>query len=269
MLFMSGIHIKPQLVGHTDIEESVLISKKDKIDYVLADPKFGMFSLFAYHIARSDTNVFFCSHVFSLILALPILIFVVQWTMYISILTHQIRIYDVGICPNRASVEEKTMMATISLFYFIKSFFLWDNIVDRTHRLKMMPSDSYIVMLDTFQEFGFNLVVYLTNLWIIFTERDFMSMFFNMLAMEFLMDMDNEFERVYFSYLPEVAVNIYDTIFVTYAKNISLITAKTTRSCRFRYCRRLTYIPYKIIILLFLCLPGICFFIVFFGAICK
>ena len=136
--------------------------------------------------------------------------------MYFAIVSHQARTYEDGICPNQAPLEEKLMMAAVSMFYFIKSFFLWDNIVDRTHRKKMIPSTSYIVMLDTFQEFGFNLLVYMTNLWIIFADPDFLNMFFNTLAMEYLMEMDNEFERAYFSYLPGVAADIYDNMFVTY-----------------------------------------------------
>ena len=257
-------------------EEQSEMSMEEKTEQVLSDPKFGMFSLFAYHVTSGrhnnmmkTRNTVFCSHIFSLLLALPILVFITQWVMYISFVTHQIRTYEAGICPNQATGEGKAMMAAIALFYFIKSFFLWDSIVDRTHRKKMIPSVSYIVMLDTFQEFGFNLMVYLTNLWIIFAEQDFMNMFFNTLAMEFLMEMDNEFERAYFSYLPGVAASIYDTMFVTYRENVVLVNQKAHESSGFRCCRRITWLPFKILIFLFMCLPFICFFMIFFGAICK
>ena len=167
------------------------ISTEEKIELVLGDPKFGMFSLFAYHLtsgrhstALKRRNTVFCSHIFSLVLALPILVFVTQWLMYIAVLAYQIRSYEAGFCPNQATWEGKMLMVAIALFYFIKSFFLWDNIVDRTHRKKMIPSTSYIVMMDTFQEFGFNLLVYLTNLWCIFADGDFMNMFFKILILQ-------------------------------------------------------------------------------------
>lgn len=252
------------------------LSIEEKAELVLSDPKFGMFSLFAYHLTsghHSDAikrrNTVFCSHIFSLVLALPLLVFVTQWLMYFAMLAYQIRSYDAGVCPNAAQWEGKLLMASISLFYFIKSFFLWDNIVDRTHRTKMIPSTSYIVMMDTFQEFGFNLMVYLTNLWVIFAEKDFMDMFFNIIAMEFLMEMDNEFQRAYFTYLPGVAVDIYDKMFVTYRENVIMVKQKSHDSWRFRCCKRITWVPFKLLIFLFLLMPFICFFMIFFGAICK
>lgn len=259
-----------------DIAEPEVMSDEEKTQYVLQDPKFGMFSLFAYHVSSGKhnfemkkRNTVFCSHIFSLVFALPILVFVCQWLMYIAIIHNQIRTYDGGFCPNRASQEEKILMVAVSLFYFIKSFFLWDNIIDRTHRKKMIPSTSYIVMLDTFQEFGFNLLVYTTNLWVIFAEEDFLNMFFNTIAMEFLMEMDNEFERSYFSYLPGVAADIYDTMFVSYRDNVILVNNKSHESFCFRCCRRITWLPFKFLMLMFLILPFLCFAMIFFGAVCK
>lgn len=288
-------HVKNAIVGDTftgpDQERKVLpdcvtpnnredpadeITLEEKTELVLSDPKFGMFSLFAYHLtsgrhsaAMKRRNTVYCSHIFSLALGLPILVFVTQWLMYISILAYQVRSHEDGVCPNKATWEGKMLMASIALFYFIKSFFLWDNIVDRTHRKKMIPSTSYIVMLDTFQEFGFNLLVYLTNLWCIFADPDFMNAFFNTIAMEFLMDMDNEFQRAYFSYLPGVAGDIYDNMFVTYRENVIMVNQKTHNSCHFRCCKRITWLPFKLLILMFMLLPLICFAMIFFGAACK
>ena len=76
----------------------VSISSEDKKEIVLNDPKFGMFSLFKYHLKRGylnnelkKTNKVFCSHIFSLILALPILVFISQWILYISLMSAEIR----------------------------------------------------------------------------------------------------------------------------------------------------------------------------------
>jgi hypothetical protein len=268
--------VLPECITPKNDSEEYDISPEEKTELVLQDPKFGMFSLFAYHLysgnhsfAMKRRNTVFCSHIFSLIFALPILVFITQWIMYISIVRHQMRTYDGGICPNSAQPEERLLMIAVSLFYFIKSFFLWDNIVDRTHRKRMIPATSYIVMLDTFQEFGFNILVYLTNLWVIFAEKDFLNMFFNTIAMEFLMEMDNLFEREYFEYLPGVAVDIYDNYFVSYRDNLIMVNQKSHDSFSFRCCRRITWLPFKFLIMLFLALPVICFSMIFFGAVCK
>ena len=258
-----------------DLENDVM-SPDDKMEEVLLDPKFGMFSLFHYHWTRGyrnntlkKRNTAYCSHIFSYLFALPILVFLTQWLMYIAIASHQVRTYDGGLCPNRAFIQEKLMMSAVAIFYFIKSFFLWDSIVDRTHRKKMIPSTSYIVMADTIQEFGFNLLVYMTNLWVIFSEPDFINMFCNTLVMEWLMDMDNEFERAYFTYLPGVAVDIYDNMFVSYRENLIMVQQKSHDSRAFRCCRRCTWLPFKLLMFMFMILPLACFVFIFYGGLCK
>lgn len=261
---------------NSDEDTSDELSVQEKTEEVLSDPKFGMFSLLEYHwtkghlnAALKRRNTVYCSHIFSSLFALPLLVFITQWIMYIAVVSHQVRTYEDGICPQQAKIEEKLMMASVSMFYFIKSFFLYDAIVDRTTRNKMMPTAGYIVVLDTFQEFGFNILVYLTNLWVIFSDSDFLNMFFNTLAMEFLMEMDNEFQAAYFSYLPGVAADIFDNKFVTYRENAIMVAQKKHESAYYRCFRKLTWFPYKFLIFLFMILPIICFAFIFYGAICK
>ena len=79
-------------------------------------------------------------------------------------------------------------------------------------------------MLDTIQEFGFfNLLIYGANLFIVYVEDDLQNIILNSLAMEFIMNLDNEFEDFYFDYLPETAVDIYDNLFVSYDTNLKKI----------------------------------------------
>lgn len=261
-------------VGQADDDDTTTV--EEKTEEVLQDPKFGMFSLLHYHWSRGyqnnamkKRNRAYCSHIFSCLLALPLLVFATQWIMYFAIVSHQVRIYDGGVCPNRAPIEEKLMMSAVALFYFIKSFFLWDNIVDRTRRKRMVPSTSYAAVVDTLMEYGFNLFVYLTNLWVIFSEPDFINMFCNTLVMEWLMDMDNEFERSYFSILPGVAEDIYDHLFVTYRDNAVMVRQRSHESAAFRCCRRITWLPYKTLMFMFMILPVICFVAIFYGGMCK
>ena len=76
------------------------ISVDEKTEEVLSDPKFGMFSLLAYHwtnghknAALKRRNTVYCSHIFSSLFALPLLVFITQWSMYIAVVSHQSRTY--------------------------------------------------------------------------------------------------------------------------------------------------------------------------------
>ena len=190
-------------------EHELNIEEKKAI--IIDDPKFGMFSLFKYHLKRGHKNnilkkkkFYVIAHIFSSLTALPILIFISQWAIWISIIAHQNNEFDGNICPNKAPWTHKLLMFAIAVIYYVKSFFLWDNLTDRTRLNRMTPSIDTWVLMDTFQEYGFNLLVYGANLWIIYVEDDPLDMVMNSLAMEFIMNFDNEFEHMYFDNLPEV-----------------------------------------------------------------
>lgn len=256
----------------TDEEKSV----EEKIDVVLADPKFGMFSLFKYHWVRGYKNeelvrhnVVYCSHIFSLWAALPIVVFLAQWIMYIALVSDLYKNFDRGICPGNSEIEGRLLMAGVAMVYFVKSFFLWDSLVDRTRCKKMAPSTSYIVILDSIQEFGFNLCVYAANLWLVFTEEDVGDALLDSLAMEFLMTLDNQFMEMYISYLPGVAVDIYDNVFVSYSENKSLIEHKMDHSKCFRIFKCITWLPFKLLQITTMMFPAFCAFMGIYGFACK
>ena len=251
------------------------ITDEEKIEIVCSDPKFGMFSLFKYHIHHGyknkvlkAKNAFYCSHVFSLLFMLPVLIFIIQWIIYIALISSDITTFNKEFCPNEATVEMKAIMLAVSMLSFVRSFFLWDNLTDRTRLNRMMPSIDIWVMIDTFQEFGFNLLVYLANLWIVFSNDSITEMILNALAMEFLMNLDNEFEEMYFKFLPEAAVDIYDNVFVNFKDNQEKLK-KRKRSCTFNCVRCVFYIPFKVLVLSLLLFPVFCFVMMFYGPICK
>ena len=163
------------------------VSDEVKIQAVLSEPCFGMFSLLHYHwhtghmleTFERDNRVY-CSRVFGT--CLPLLMQVCQWLMYCALLTHQIRAnpHD-SICPNQAQVEHKIMMAAIALLYFIRSFFLWDQLVDRTNRQPVVSA--WYTIFDAVHEFSFTLCIYCSNLALTFTEPDMINMILNALAL--------------------------------------------------------------------------------------
>ena len=257
-------------------KKKISIPSDEKKEIVLNDPKFGMFSLFKYHLRRGylnnelkKSNKVFCSHIFSLILALPILVFISQWILYISLISHEARSFDGNLCPNTSTIENKLIMSGIGIIYFVRSFFIWDNLTSRIGLIKMNRLDTITAILDTFQEFLFNIIVYAANLWIIFVESDIQNMILNSLAMEFLMKLDNEFVELYFEYLPGSAEDIYDNIYVTYEKNQKLIKKKKKKSKCFNFTTCILFIPYKLLIITIFIFPFICLFMSIAGPICK
>lgn len=276
-LLLGGEHTQKICDGFsTPIMNDNSISSDDKTNIVLADPKFGMFSLFKYHIRKGylnqelkKSNKVFCSHIFSLAFALPILIFIAQWTLYAALLSYEINRFEGNICSNEDTTENKMMMFGIAIVYFVRSFFIWDNLTTRISFYKSNRADNLCAILDTFQEFMFTLVVYVANLWIIFVETDLQNMILNSLAMEFLMQLDNEFEDMYFQNLPGAAEDIYDTIYVTYEENKEFIKDRQEKSKCFKYTSRCLFIPYKILVIALFSFPVFCFFVMIAGPICK
>lgn len=258
-------------IHNLDIRE---IADEEKIAIVLQDPKFGMFGLFKYHLTRGynnkllhKKNTLYCSHIFSLITALPILVFLTQWFIYIALMAEEANNFNGELCPN-TNWKNKIAMVSISMLYFTRSFFLWDNLTDRTRLNKMTPIVDGWVMLDTVQEYGFNLLVYMANLWIVFNGDSVQDMILDSLAMEFVMNLDNEFLSVYFEYLPESAIDIYDNIFVMYEENIEIINNKRKSIC-FKISECFFYIPFKLLVISLMLFPAFSFFMIFYGAICK
>lgn len=93
------------------------ISDEEKKESVLTDPRFGMFSLFKYHLNKGYLNKklkkgnVYCFNIFSLFFALPILIFIAQWFMYLALVFHEKNNFEGSICPGDAPIEQKIMMA--------------------------------------------------------------------------------------------------------------------------------------------------------------
>lgn len=276
-LLLGGEHnkkISPGFSSPMSIKSD--INSEDKKAIVLADPKFGMFSLFKYHIRRGylnqelkKSNKIYCSHIFSLAFALPILIFISQWILYISLIAHEARTFDGQYCPNTSSIENKMMMGGIGIVYFVRSFFIWDNLTTRIGLQKMNRVDSLCAILDTFQEFLFTLMVYGANIWIILVEDDLQNMILNSLAMEFLMQLDNEFEEIYFDNMPGSAEDIYDNTFVTYEENRELVEKRQKKSRCFRYTSYTLFVPYKLLVLAIFLFPAFCFFTAILGPVCR
>tara|TARA_B110000211_G_C14066393_1_gene547848 strand:+ start:432 stop:1550 length:1119 start_codon:yes stop_codon:yes gene_type:complete len=253
-----------------------LLTSEEKKEVVLNDPKFGMFSLFKYHLTRGymnnelkKTNKVYCSHIFSLVFALPIFVFIGQWVLYSALILDFINNNRADICPNNSSFELKLMVLGVTIIYFVRSFFIWDSLTTRIGLKKMARVNSYAVILDTFQEFAFCILVYGANIWVVFIEQDIQDMILNSLAMEFLMQLDNEFEQLYFDNLPGSAEDIYDNVFVSYKENKSLLDDRQKNDKCFRCFSCCVFIPYKLLVITIFIFPLLCALMMVVGPLCK
>lgn len=240
------------------------LTPEEKLECVLNDPKFGMWSMMMYMFERGVGRE--CSHVFGRQFYLPVVIFVAQWLMFASIVIHHVRL-DIH-CGN-STVEHKLLMVSVAMVYFVHSFFVYDDIRVRSNQRRVASSGSLTVVFDAFQEHAFNLFVHIANLWIVFVSDDLFDALFNSLALEFLMNLDNEYERMYFKYSLEEAVYIYDHIFVTPEKSHEQVVHNCKTSCMYRTVRQITCIPFKLLGLGFSILPIYCAGMMIFGVICK
>ena len=276
-LLLGGEHARKISPGFSSpIKDDNEVTVEEKKEIVKASPSFGMFSLFKYHLKHGyknqelkKNNKIYCSHIFSLILALPILVFIGQWLLYSALVADEAKSYNGTICGNTDTIENKLMISGISIIYFVRSFFLWDNITNSISLKKMNKVNSFTSILDTFQEFSFTLVVYFANIWVVFVEEDIQNMILNSLAMEFLMVLDNEFEELYFQYVPGSAEYIYDNIFVSYEENKILLEDRQEEDKCFRCFSYIIFVPYKLLVLALFLFPFFCFFMIFAGPTCK
>jgi hypothetical protein len=159
------------------------------------------------------------------------------------------------------------MMLGIGLIYFIRSFFIWDSLT--VQNIKMNRMDNISAIMDTFQEFLFNILVYTANLWLIFGEDDIQNMIMNSLAMEFLMRADNEFEEFYFSNVPEASLEIYDTMYVNKKENQRLVSKKRDQSFVYNSVSCVLVLLYKLLVIVIFLFPIFCAVVTIGGAICK
>jgi hypothetical protein len=244
--------------------EEMKLTPEEKRDCIQQSPRFGMWGMMNYMLHKEGGKE--CSHVFGRQFLLPMFIFVAQWLMFISLVMFNLK--NEIKCSN-SPIEQKLLMASISMVYFVHSFFVYDEIRDRNKFPKVPCSSSVIVALDTFQEHTFTLFVHVANLWIVFISDDLLDALFNSLALEFLMNLDNEYERLYFKYSISEAEYIYDNIFVTKEQSHKNTEERCRESAAFKCFKLFTYVPYKILSLGFIVLPIYCATMLVFGIMCK
>lgn len=206
--------------AHTTARAQLL--PEEKRDAVLAEPKFGMFSMTKYFWRSPRTSVYLC---------LPMLVFVGQWAMFVSVVAHNLKM-PASACAGGSAPESKLLFISVCLVYFAQSVQLLDDLRRRdAKRLKMTPEASYTIMLDRLHEHAFTLMVQVTNLWVVYATDNVLEAMFNCLAMSFLSELENDWQTAYYANRLEEAADVYDTVFVTHRENARKMLTRRKQGC--------------------------------------
>ena len=133
---------------HTERDD--FLSDEDKRELVLQEPKFGMFSMTKQFLRAQNRTVY---------LFLPLLVFTGQWTMFVAVITHNLKVPP-STCSGGAP-ETKLLFISVCLVYFAQSVLELDDLWRRrgAKRVKTTPEASYTIMLDRLHEHAFTLMV--------------------------------------------------------------------------------------------------------------
>lgn len=189
----------------SDSEEKSL-TEHDKVwaEYMRNNADIGIVTLAKYHHSEN----FYLMYYFKTMLMAMLL---AQWLIPI-ILSYKASITFItlgwGLCPNNAPASTRTQTFAIGIVYISKISFLVAT------KLKEMYSTSLLnetrqggeiqlyVAMDRFMNLFYEVLVYLVNMWIIYTTLDPLEIVFNALAIEFVVILDDEIKEFYLLLFP-------------------------------------------------------------------
>lgn len=201
-----------------------------------------------------------------------------QIVIPISLFGYQYARYDLGACPDLAVPVNpaKLIMCAIACVYtsrtmtqFIKKAKLSANnsvMKTRGHRSALARRTGFAglgvlhikyMIYDDFMNTFYVSMVYLLNLWLVFTTDEPIEMVLNSLAMEFLMNIDSEFTKTFRQHL-------YGKELVEYVISNELHSKPATQ-CQISIGRAVSLVAYSVSALT----PIICLIMVIYGPVCK
>lgn len=238
---------------------TVELSPEEKRDIVLAEPKFGMFSMTKYFWRSSNLTIY---------LFLPLIVFVGQWTMFAAVVAHNLRA-PAGMCEGGSAPEMKLLFISVCLVYFAQSVQLFDGLRRRgAKRVKSTPEASYTIMLDKLHEHVFTLMVHVTNLWVVYATDNVLEAMFNCLAMSFLSDLENDWQTAYYANRLGEAADVYDTVFVTHRQNARKMLVRRKGRC-FRWVHAVAGVVFTLTLTGYALMPVFSAAMLVVGVLCK
>jgi hypothetical protein len=157
---------------------------------------FGLFSIFMTHPHQTCFD--------SLIRILPILLLSSQWMIPLGMGLSQWREYKEGWCPATATLTNRFLIFAIAVMYFCRSVLIFgDKYVafagkNKKTKALMRSKLSEWGHIDDIMDISYEGILYVMNLWLVFIATSPLDIVLNSLAMEFVMQLDNEFKENYF-----------------------------------------------------------------------
>ena len=211
-------------------ERTRILTPVEKREAILSDPHFGMLSMVRF-FAREEKYGY---------VLLPLSLLIGQWLMFFAVASHNFM--EAKRCGSR-SLTMKTLFVGVCLVYFVESIQLIDNLTRRFHYTTAKAS--YSVMVDRLHEDTYTLCVFVSNLVIIFYTEELIEAVFNCLAMQFLSQLENEWQQAYYETRLKEAARVFDTFFVTSSENTKKLKKRKRRSVLFRVVYTITEVIFK------------------------
>lgn len=193
-------------------------------DYIAEHSDVGLITLFFMHTPEDVTNsvpcfnnkcvkgFFRCYTRFLLGLVI-----VVQLVIPIFVFVDKERDYDEGTCPKTADNANRALAFFVGAIYLTKLTFLFVRKLQEGGNAAPLKEDrkggilQLYVECDRFMNIVYESVVYLLNMWIVFITPEALDMVLNSLAMEFILQLDDEVKTIYIKIFPpgDKAVQAY------------------------------------------------------------
>lgn len=236
-------------------EENVELSREEKREAILKEPKFGMLTM---------VRIFCREEKYSYVL-LPISLLIGQWFVFFSVAAHNFT--GAKQCGS-STLTMKMLFLGICLIYYVESIRLIDNLSRRVQSRKTTAEASYSVMFDKLHEDIFSLCIFIANLIIVFNTQNLLEAMFNCLAMQFLSELENQWQEAYYSTRLDEAVRVYDTVFVSANENAKKLLKKK-KSALFRIIFKIASFTFGATYVAYRALPLFSITMLIVGILCK
>lgn len=162
----------------------------------------------------------------------------------------------------------KMLFIGVCLIYYVESIRLIDGLSRRIQNKKSTAEASYSIMFDRLHEDVFTLVVFIANLVIVYNTQNLLEAMFNCLAMQFLSDLENQWQEAYYSTRLDEAVHVYDTVFVSANENARKLQKKK-KSALFRIILKIANSAFAVTYVAYRALPALSIVMLILGILCK
>ena len=221
-------------------ETAVELTPEEKRQAILSEPKFGMLSMMRV----------FCRQERYTYALLPLSLMIGQWFVFFAVAVHNFT--EPQECGSSTFIM-KLLFLGVCLIYYVESIQLIDNLSRRVQSRKTTAEASYSVMFDKLHEDVFSLCTFTANLIIVYSTEQLTDAVFNCLAMQFLSNLENEWQQAYYSTRLDEAVHVFDTVFVSANENTRKLLKKK-KSVLFRIIFKIansifaaTYLAYRLL----------------------